>query len=143
MEVFAFVFQLNFQVKERKKLWLFVLSSSLRLVVVRCSSLWFVVVRCDSSWLIVVGCGSLWFVAARCGSLWLVVVRCMVQYNPLLTILEKNVFRAPTISLSKLIISPSSINGIFALNGVLSERNGLTVLQNVLLSVMLFLSNRL
>ena len=47
----------------------------------------------------------------------------------LLTILEKKVFRTSAISLSELIISPSSINAIFALNEVLSERNGLTVLQ--------------
>ena len=46
----------------------------------------------------------------------------------LLTILEKKVFRTSAISLS---------NVIFALNGVLSERNGLTVLQNFFLSVML------
>ena len=46
------------------------------------------------------------------------------------TILEKKVFRTSTILLSELIISPSSINVIFELNGVLSERNGLTVLQN-------------
>ena len=46
----------------------------------------------------------------------------------LITILEKKVFRTSAISLSKLIISPSSVNVIFALNGVLSERNGLTVL---------------
>ena len=40
----------------------------------------------------------------------------------LLTILEKKVFRTLAISLSELITSPSSINVIFALNGVLSER---------------------
>ena len=54
------------------------------------------------------------------------------------TILEKKVFRTSTILLSELIVSPSSINVIFALNGVLSERNRLTVLQNFLLSVILF-----
>ena len=56
----------------------------------------------------------------------------------LLTILEKKVFRT-----SELITSPSSINVIFALNGVLSQRNGLTVLQNFLLSVTLFASRLL
>ena len=61
----------------------------------------------------------------------------------LLTILEKKVFRTLAISLSELITSPSSINVIFALNGVLSERNGLTVLQNVLLPVTLFASKLL
>ena len=38
----------------------------------------------------------------------------------LLTILEKKVFRTLAISLSELITSPSSVNVIFALNGVLS-----------------------
>ena len=47
----------------------------------------------------------------------------------LLTTLGKKVFRTSAISLSQLIISPSSINVIFALNGVLSERNNLTVLE--------------
>ena len=61
----------------------------------------------------------------------------------LLTILEKKVFRTSAISLFELIISPSSINAIFALNEVLSERNGMTVLQNLLLSEMLFLSKLL
>ena len=61
----------------------------------------------------------------------------------LLTILEKKVFRTLAISLSELITSPPSINVIFALNGVLSERDGLTVLQNVLLSVTLFASKLL
>ena len=46
----------------------------------------------------------------------------------LLTILEKKVFKTSTILLSELIISPSSINVICALNKVLSERNELTVL---------------
>ena len=44
----------------------------------------------------------------------------------LLTILEKKVFRT-----SPSEFSPSFINVIFASNGVLSERNGLAVLQNV------------
>ena len=61
----------------------------------------------------------------------------------LLTILKKKVCRTLAISLSELITSPSSINVIFALNGVLSERNGLTVLQNVLLPVTLFASKLL
>ena len=61
----------------------------------------------------------------------------------LLTILEKKVCRTLAISLSELITSPSSINVIFALNGVLSERNGSTVLQNVLLPVTLFVSKLL
>ena len=46
----------------------------------------------------------------------------------LLTILEKKVFRTSAISLSELIISPSSINVILTLNGVLSERSGLKFL---------------
>ena len=50
----------------------------------------------------------------------------------LLTILEKKLLRTAFL-LSELIISPSSINVIFGLNGVLFERNGLTVLQNLLL----------
>ena len=50
----------------------------------------------------------------------------------LLTILEKKLLRTVFL-LSELIISPSSINVIFGLNGVLFERNGLTVLQNLLL----------
>ena len=61
----------------------------------------------------------------------------------LFTILEKKVRRTLAISLSELITSPSSINVIFALNGVLSERNGSTVLQNVLLPVTLFVSKLL
>ena len=61
----------------------------------------------------------------------------------LLTILEKKVCRTLAISLSELITSPSSINVIFPLNGVLSERNGSTVLQNVLLPVTLFASKLL
>ena len=61
----------------------------------------------------------------------------------ILTILEKKVFRTLAISLSELITSPSSINVIFVLNGVLSEKNGLTVLQNVLLPVTLFASKLL
>ena len=55
----------------------------------------------------------------------------------LLTLLEKKVFRTSAVSLSELITSPSSINVIFALDGDFSERNGLTVLQNFLLSVIL------
>ena len=61
----------------------------------------------------------------------------------LFTILEKKVRRTLAISLSELITSPSSINVIFALNGVLSERNDLTVLQNFLLTVTLFASQLL
>ena len=47
----------------------------------------------------------------------------------LLTILEKEVFRTSAVSLSELLTSPSSINVIFALEGVLSERNKVTVLR--------------
>ena len=61
----------------------------------------------------------------------------------LLIILKKKAFRTSAISLSEIIISPSSINVIFALNGVLCQRKALTVLQNFLLSVMLFWSNLL
>ena len=61
----------------------------------------------------------------------------------LLTILEKKVLRTSAILLSELIISLSSINVIYALNRILSERNNLTVLQNFLLSVMFFLSKLL
>ena len=46
----------------------------------------------------------------------------------LLAILKKEVFQTSAISLSEPIISPSSINIIFALNGVLSERHVFTVL---------------
>ena len=59
----------------------------------------------------------------------------------LLTILE--VFRTSAILLSELIIPLSSINVILALNGALSMRSGLKVLQNFLLSAMLFLSKLL
>ena len=59
----------------------------------------------------------------------------------LLTILE--VFRTSAIFLSELIIPLSSINVILALNGALSMRSGLKVLQNFLLSAMLFLSKLL
>ena len=61
----------------------------------------------------------------------------------LFTILEKKVRRTLAISLSELITLPSSIHVIFALNGVLSERNDLTVLQNFLLTVTLFASQLL
>ena len=61
----------------------------------------------------------------------------------LLTLLDKKVFRTSAVSLSELITSPSSINVIFALDGDFSERNGLTVLQNFLLSVMLYSSKLL
>ena len=56
-----------------------------------------------------------------------------ITYN----IREKSV-QNTAILLSELMISPSSINAIFALNGVLYKRNNLTVLQSLLLSVMFF-----
>ena len=56
----------------------------------------------------------------------------------LLSILEKTVFKASAVSLSELVASPSSVNIIFVLGGVLLKRNGLAVLQNFFVSVMLF-----
>ena len=56
----------------------------------------------------------------------------------LLSILEKTVFKASALSLSELVASPSSVNIIFVLGGVLLKRNGLAVLQNFFVSVMLF-----
>ena len=56
----------------------------------------------------------------------------------LLSILEKIVFKASAVSLSELVASPSSVNIIFVLGGVLLKRNGLAVLQNFFVSVMLF-----
>ena len=61
----------------------------------------------------------------------------------LLIILKKKVFRTSADSLSELTTSPSSINVIFALDRVLPEGSGLTVLQNFLLSVILFSSKLL
>ena len=55
----------------------------------------------------------------------------------LLTILKKKVFRTSADLLSELTTSPSSINVIFALDRVLPEGSGLTVLQNFLLSVII------
>ena len=56
----------------------------------------------------------------------------------LLSILEKTIFKASAVSLSELVASPSSVNIIFVLGGVLLKRNGLAVLQNFFVSVMLF-----
>ena len=56
----------------------------------------------------------------------------------LLSILEKTVFKASAVSLSELVASPSSVNIIFVLGGVLLKRNGLAVLQNFFVSVILF-----
>ena len=56
----------------------------------------------------------------------------------LLSILEKTVFKASAVSLSELVASPLSVNIIFVLGGVLLKRNGLAVLQNFFVSVMLF-----
>ena len=56
----------------------------------------------------------------------------------LLSILEKTVFKASAVSLSEPVASPSSVNIIFVLGGVLLKRNGLAVLQNFFVSVMLF-----
>ena len=56
----------------------------------------------------------------------------------LLTNIREKSVQNTAILLSELMISPSSINAIFALNGVLYKRNNLTVLQSLLLSVMFF-----
>ena len=53
-----------------------------------------------------------------------------------LTALEKKEFRSSALSLSSLIILLSSTSVIFSFDFDLSESNGLTVLQNCLLSAM-------
>ena len=53
-----------------------------------------------------------------------------------LTALEKKEFRSSALSLSSLIILLSSTSVIFSFDFDLSESNGLTVLQNYLLSAM-------
>ena len=53
-----------------------------------------------------------------------------------LTALEKKEFRSSALSLSSLIILLSSASVIFSFDFDLSESNGLTVLQNCLLSAM-------
>ena len=53
-----------------------------------------------------------------------------------LTVLEKKEFRSSALTLSSLIILLSSTSVIFSFDFDLSESNGLTVLQNCLLSAM-------
>ena len=56
----------------------------------------------------------------------------------LLIIFEKKVFKTRAVSLSFPIISSSSIKVIFSEEVTLSEKNGLTIFQNVLLSLLSF-----